>query len=379
MSKPTKLIIVSAFHEKNSVSRSQILRLYCDQDKIDYQIISANFSHSLKKYRRIEGSNILHIKVPRYYKNVSIARVYSNLIFSIKALRKIKTIGGNSILYIISPPNTLLLSTLLFGRKKVVVDVIDLWPEALPIGKYMRILLSPLYRIYKFLRHSLLSRADLVITESNYFYAELGLDKYSNSTVLHLKKWLYNERFNELASEELSIGYLGNLGHIYDFEGLIQFMTQLRKLRNCKLIILGDGEKKHWLLEKLKSNSINFEYHNATYEEDEKYSVLSGCWFGFNGYVENTKVALSYKSIDYMSYGLPLINSTKGDTYDLIDTYDIGVNYQADVLDDLVDYCADISYEEILLLKKKTFEFYLQRFSRLSYTKEMRNILRGLV
>ena len=41
-------------------------------------------------------------------------------------------------------------------------------------------------------------------------------------------------------------------------------------------------------------------------------------------------MGLTMKSIDYLSFGLPLINTIGGDTWDIIEKYGIGVNVDPD-------------------------------------------------
>ena len=48
--------------------------------------------------------------------------------------------------------------------------------------------------------------------------------------------------------------------------------------------------------------------------------------------IESVKVGLSIKSIDYLSYGIPLINNLKGDTWDIIEKEKIGINISQDTV-----------------------------------------------
>ena len=59
---------------------------------------------------------------------------------------------------------------------------------------------------------------------------------------------------------------------------------------------------------------------------------------------KNTEVALSYKSVDYLSFGLPLINSAKHDTMRLINSQDAGFNFDDNQIGVLVNKLSKISY-----------------------------------
>ena len=58
----------------------------------------------------------------------------------------------------------------------------------------------------------------------------------------------------------------------------------------------------------------------------EKINILAPCDYALNIMKDNVSVGLTIKSIDYLSYGLPLINNIKGDTWKLINDEKIGLN-----------------------------------------------------
>ena len=75
---------------------------------------------------------------------------------------------------------------------------------------------------------------------------------------------------------------------------------------------------------------------------------------------KNTEVALSYKSVDYLSFGLPLINSAKHETMRLR-TQDAGFNFDDNQIGVLVNKLSKISYEDIIKMKAayKVFQIIL--------------------
>ena len=90
---------------------------------------------------------------------------------------------------------------------------------------------------------------------------------------------------------------------------------------------------------------------------------MSKCWFGYNGYLDETEVALSYKSVDYLSYGVPLLNSAKSDTYDLVNTREIGFNFSEDNLTILIDKLKVIEKLEVDKLKINSLKTFKELFS----------------
>ena len=53
---------------------------------------------------------------------------------------------------------------------------------------------------------------------------------------------------------------------------------------------------------------------------------MSKCHFGLNIMKESVCVGLTTKSIDYFSCGLPIINNIKGDTWNIVEKYNVGIN-----------------------------------------------------
>ena len=59
-------------------------------------------------------------------------------------------------------------------------------------------------------------------------------------------------------------------------------------------------------------------------------------------------VGLSYKSIDYLSYNVPIINSLEDEPYNLIESERVGINFQSEKIDNLVDKIISLSKDDIL-------------------------------
>ena len=54
---------------------------------------------------------------------------------------------------------------------------------------------------------------------------------------------------------------------------------------------------------------------------------------------DSVKVGLTIKSIDYFSYGIPIINNIKGDTWKIVEDKNVGINFnQQSFLNDIRKY-----------------------------------------
>ena len=283
------------------------------------------------------------------------------------------------LIYFIIPPN-LLSMIILFGlnnKVKIIVDIIDLWPESVPHGnsKLKKTLIKAGSFFATKIRNLVIKRSTYCITESEYFYDKLCFYRKKESHVIQIKKINHRPIENFTTTEDLSIAYLGNIGAIYDFSSLFKIIIGLSLERKVILHILGSGPKKSWFFTKLKQLKIKHVDYGISFDEARKKDALAKCWFGFNGYLHDVEVALSYKSIDYLSFGIPLINFSKGDIRHLVSSNNIGFNYDIDNIDLIIKQLSKVKKSDILKLKQNAYHTFLDKFSEKSYFESMDEII----
>lgn len=376
-----KVIVISNFHEDAPISRSNMAFKYFYDRGFDTVALYSSFSHSLKKFRHLEEKKFVPLATIGYHSSLSFKRIFSYFIYSYHVYRYLRK-SSFDILYVNLPPNTLALAVLLNNRKgvKLIVDILDLWPESFPHNN------NPIKKLFlyvsgilpKQIRKMAIKKCDYCITESDFFFNKLNLINKPESKTIYIKKF-QNEQpiFNQL-SDDFSIVYLGNLGNIYDFESLFKIIKGLEKSRKVILHIIGLGTLSEWFYKKLNDLNIIYTDHGASFDESLKRDVLQTCWFGFNGYKQNTEVALSYKSVDYLAYGVPLLNSAKEDTFNLVSSERIGYNFHEDNLEVLIEKLSVLSTHEIIEMKKNAYAVFQKKFSGESYYKEMDEVLESL-
>lgn len=369
-----KVLIVSNFHEDASISRSNMAFNYFKERGYTTKVLYASFSHSLKKHRELSNEQFISLKTMSYSSSLSIKRILSYLIYSYRVFR---FLGKNKfdVVYINLPPNSIGLTVLLRKKSysKLIVDVIDLWPEAFPNNDSLikKNILYIFGILPKMIRKRAIDYSSFCITESEFFYKALNLQNKDHKKVIYIKKFQIKPPVYDDFSKKLSIIYLGNIGAIYDFESLFKIIKGVKKKRKVELHILGLGPLSDWLFENLKAEKITYHYHGATFDESLKREIISKCWFGFNGYKNNTEVALSYKSVDYLSYGVPLLNSAKEDTMQLVEDEGVGYNFYADSLEDVINKLSNINREELVEMKRNSYSTFQKKLSGESYYQEM--------
>ena len=297
-------------------------------------VVTTDFDHQLKTRREARQypwlRRIIYIRTPAYSTNTSPARFLSHIVFSVRVARFfLRNHREYDIVYITVPLNLVafLVFVLCRGQKKI-IDIVDIWPDVLPIAPFIRKAFLPVFLIWKKLFTKSVNRADLLMAVSDRFLAE-GLRYFLKDRENARRFYIGQSAFSagtEIKEKLLTITYLGNIGQLYDFETLIEVLAGGDLVGMVQLFIIGDGDRRPWLLSELEKRNIPFVYYGILYEADKLASVLRRSHVGFNGY-RNTLAAFSYKAVSYFAAGLPILNSMSGDLWQLVDKYRLGVNY----------------------------------------------------
>lgn len=377
MKSKKNVVIVSNFYLESENNRGFLAYKYFQELGYKVKVYTANFDHYAKEEIKDKKDYIIYIDTIHYRKNISLKRIFSHFLFSIKVLELLKKEEKFDILYVNVPPNILgYFLSRKYKNKVIITDIIDLWPEALPFPKYIKKSLFIFFKFWKHLRNISLKNSTYILTHTYDFYNKLKLCNYKNSKVIYLKK--YNHKFMSLkfSKNEIRILYLGNISYIYDFDSLIEICKKLKSFYKKVIVeIIGDGPLKQQVFEKLKSEKINYLYHGIIFQERLKEKIVSRCQFGYNGYKNDTDVSLSYKSIDYFSYGLPIINSAKGDTWEIIKKEKNGYNFKKIYLNEILENLSKLDEKKYELMSNRSKKVFEKYFSYKSYKKEFDIIL----
>lgn len=304
-----------------------------------YEVIAllSDFNHIKKKRITHYEKHCRYINVPTYKKNLSFKRIKSHISFTNSVKNELMKESPDFI-YCLIPPNGLAKCCIDYKRikpeVKIVFDIIDLWPESMPLWKLNN---SIPCVIWKNMRDKYISFADGVFLECELYKKQLNGVLPANVEILYLYKNQNKEEEQLICKtrlikqknikKELNIAYLGSINYIIDIERIKSVITILKSKYEIIVHIIGKGENKENLINSIRSTGAKVKYYGPIFEEKQKIAILSNCDFALNMMVDTVKVGLTIKSIDYMSYGLPMINTIKGDTWKLIEEYSIGVNY----------------------------------------------------
>ena len=247
---------------------------------------------------------------------------------TIGAEHELKFVGEETLIYMLLPGNSLARVGARLKKElncSLIFDIIDLWPESLPVGGVEKT--YPI-RYWKNLRDDHLKAADHIVTECALYGDLLGLNKEKLSVMY----WPKTEdvRLSDdkayIPTETIRIAYLGSINNIIDIPLISEILSEVNKRKHVILEVIGNGEQAEVFTEALKNADIEYHWHGAVFEEDKKQKILQGCEWGINIMKPGVKVGLTMKSVEYMANGLKLINNIPGDTWNMVEGEQIGVN-----------------------------------------------------
>lgn len=355
-------------------NRVEPILTYFENKNWECFYISSNFNHH-QKNKEVFNENMYLIDVPHYNKNTSLRRLWSHIVFTIRAFKKAKSYSPD-LIYIKIPPNYLAKKIGRYFRKKnttVIFDIFDLWPESLPINKRIKSKIFFVFNHWRKLRDNSLKYADLIFIECNLYqnYLPSGFDykllylfkeDYSGDAVLniHLK-------------DQLKLCYIGGINSLIDFDLLHKVLSKLSKQFKVIINVIGDGVNRNKFLNILDILAIDYIFHGLVYDDKKKTEIIRESHFGLNIMKSNVVVGLTMKSIDYLMNGTPLLNNIQGDTEQLVTQYNVGININESFLAENEITCID--QNSINLMKKNSRLLYQNLFSHESSKARISEIL----
>lgn len=327
--------------------------------------ITSNFDHQLKCFVEFKQTEkISTVKTLPYKNNKSIFRFLSHLILSIKLSYQAFTLRESVDVYYVTAPFAIVsLIIKVLTRKKVIVDIVDLWPGSLPFNiNFVNFIPC---KIWSFINYYSIRRADRVISLSSSFLKDANIEVKNNQILLGSSSDFATNFTDKLS--EIRVLYIGNIGSLYDFKTLVAACRNLKKdNRIITLEIIGDGDCRNSLISDLEEVGIQFTYHGVVYDNDILKGIISKCDFGFNGYL-NTNASFSYKASTYFKFGIPIINSMNGDLNVFVDSFKIGFNYRGGDVNSLTTClleCVNIGMADMELLRSNVRDFFLRNLSK---------------
>lgn len=366
-------VIITAFFNYDYNIRIKYLEEKLISNGYDIVIVSSDFDHRNKKTYKNNKNNLKLLKVPRYRTNISFNRILSHIFFSRLVFKCCENLKPD-LIYAITPPNFIFvylgLYKQLYPNTRLIYEIEDLWPESLPINNFLKVLIKPLTNIWRYFRDAYLYKADDLVFECKLF--QDYLKKKSNSHLIYLTKANTLEKI-EIGSLEdtLNFLYLGSVNNLIDINLIIKIMLEVKKHKKVVLYIIGGGEKNDTFLTLLKKNNIDYKNCGFIYSEDEKIKIVRKCHFALNIMKSSVFVGVTMKSLEYFHYGLPIINSIKGDIWDFVEREKCGFNISWNNISQQISNIINVDNKCLGLLSNNSRKIYLTNFSPENFYKKL--------
>ncbi|MBQ6334389.1 MAG: hypothetical protein IJI46_04925 [Erysipelotrichaceae bacterium] len=317
-----KVVIATCF--ESNEERASFVKRACEKRAYETRVFSSDFSHIRKEKREHgpEGFDLIGTKP--YKRNLSIERILSHHRFAKDLFVQIEK-EDPDLIWLMVPANSLIRQARIYKKKhpdkKIIIDIIDMWPESLPVN--FRKDRFPL-TLWKKLRADNLNCADALVSECD-LYQQILEEEYDGK--ITTIRWARDSKAirprQKIDFERLNLVYIGSINNIIATEKIASIIANMKM--PVTLHVIGEGENTASFLVTLKK-VCEVIYHGPIRDEQKKAKIFALCHAGINIYREGLYIGLTVKCIDYFEHGLPIINNIKGDTWNFVEEYGAGVN-----------------------------------------------------
>lgn len=349
-----KALIATCF--ESNEERASFVYDACIKKGLDAVLLTSDFSHMRKTKRESipEHFNALHARP--YHKNLSVKRMHSHYRFAKDLFVRIEE-EDPDLIWLMAPANSLIKEAETYKKKhpekKLIIDIIDMWPESLPMDISKDVF--PL-NLWRNIRRKHIGCADLLVSECDLYQNILSKEyKGRIKTIRWARKGKSIETPCKADDDPFVLVYIGSINNIIDTERIAKLISSINK--PVVLHVIGEGENTSSFIKQL-GEVCEVIYHGPIRDEEKKKAIFELCHSGINIYKEGLYIGLTVKCIDYFQHGLPIINNIKGDTSDLVERYQAGIN---------VDENNSIDEEKLIQMRKNNQNIYALFDENLSY------------
>lgn len=293
-------------------------------------------------YEKIEGVNLLWVKMPSYKEAHSKKRVLNWFFFAWKLRRLTKEIKHNpdAILYS-SPPLVGFLGAKYLAKKlkaSLVFEVRDIWPLTLiKLGGYSK--KHPFIRLLQWIEKKAYKEANVVISnlKSSYRHMSLhGMDEDKFAWIpngfcideVKNKQDLDVSVRAQVPEDKFVVGYTGTIGVANALEYLVAAAEMLIDNKDIVFVVVGDGKLKSQFVAKGLDNMVFIDSIPKA-QIQSMLSLFDICYIGWND-DELYQFGIGAQKIpEYLYSGKPVLHSYSGSA-DPIKEAGVGVTVPAE-------------------------------------------------
>lgn len=339
-------------NNENGYTRFRFLSEYLAANGYQVDLITTSFQHWAKAQRDLQrvkedkyAFSLRFIEEPGYKKNIDLRRIWSHHIAAKNLKKMLQQDGDYDLIYCEIPPNDVALVAAEFAREKgipFVVDVNDLWPEAMRMVLDVPVISDILF--YPFLRDArkVYNLCSGVVGTSDEYAARPF--KHRREDIPKITVYVGNELsvFDQGAEDHMDevqkpegefwVTYAGTIGTSYDIRTMVLAADVLKErgYDNIHMKILGGGPLKEELEELASTLKGNVDFVGyAPYEKMAAYLKKSDILV--NSFVKKAPQSIVTKIGDYLAAGKPMINTCSSPEFrGKVETDGFGINIEAE-------------------------------------------------
>lgn len=353
-----KIWIIAPFTDIDTVgvrNRFKYLANRLHTENMNVTLFTSMFNHMTKKHIDVEkmvnhSYKVQLINEPGYMKNVSIKRALSHAIFSINFKKKIYTMEKPDLIYTAYPTMTAAYVAGKYAERyniPFIIDVQDTWPESISTAIDIN-QVSVRFLMWPFTQYAnmIYKMADVVFGVSETYVQRANVKGTHCKNFIPVYIGVEMEKFADCYIEDnvcknnndIWITYVGALSFSYDIDTAIKAIAELNEHKNIKLNILGGGQDEKRLIELAKALNVyntSVRFHGYV-KYEAMVSILKNSDIALNALTIGSKGTITNKFGDYVSAGLPLLNSCQQkEVLDLVNNKNLGINYSPGSIDSL--------------------------------------------
>lgn len=392
-----------ALNGEKGYSRFKFISEFLAENGYEVDLITTTFQHWEKKQRNIQKIMrekypfmLKFIYEPGYKKNIDFRRIFSHHIASKNIKKYLSKQKEYDLLYLEMPPNDIAKTVLLYGEKKnipCIVDVNDLWPEAMRMVFDIPIVSDIFFNPFLRDAEMVYSKVSGVIGTSDEYrdrafknicrklpkatiYVGNEIEKFDDGVRKYSGK-IYKP------DNEFWVTYAGTIGKSYDIKTMIDVSRVLLEegYENIKMMILGDGPDKEKLEQYSKKICANVEFCGyQIYGMMAAYLAKSD--IVVNSFIKKAPQSIVTKIADYLASGKPMINTCNSSEFkEKVKKSGFGINIEAENVDSLKDAILRFYGDRIFLKEcgKNARQIAEEQFDRKESYKVILDMISNLI
>ena len=341
---------------KELQNRGHIVKVLTGFPNYPYGKLYPGYKLALKKRENLEGVSVLRVFLYPSHDKSKIKRAINYITFSISAaIFGIKEFRDCDVIIAYQDPLSYILPVFVFKyifRKRVVIDVQDIWPEALYATGMLKNNLS--YKALEWICTFNYNLADAIAVISNGFKERLVRRGIKPEKISVIYNWCLDEEvflnaketddlpgedkaiFEKNSDKELVLVFAGNIGKAQGLSSLIDAFERLKSYP-VKLVIIGDGVERHSLIEyaqKINANNVFF-IDRKPVGEVWKYLIKADALVVHLKKDAGLINTIPSKTQTYMAVGKPILMMQNGDAARLINDAGCGIVGEPENIEDI--------------------------------------------